>query len=99
MENDVHETKEYIVHEIYLHEGKDKQGWLVTAKTALRENHLVDDLAAGMLVENDVLVPEGIDLLFSKQTALLELMENGGLIHFSGVSEVSIYSLIRCAYK
>lgn len=67
--NDVHETNEYIIQGIYLPGGKDEEGRPATAKTALREIHLVDNLAAGMLIGNDVLVPEGIDLLFSTQTA------------------------------
>ncbi len=69
--NDVHETDEYIVQEIYFPGGKDKDGNKVTAKTARREIHLVDGLGAGMLIGNDVLVPEGIDLLFSKRVAQL----------------------------
>ncbi len=67
--NDVHETSEYIIQEIFFPRGKDKEGRPATARTALREIHLVDGLAAGMLIGNDVLVPEGIDLLFSKRVA------------------------------
>ena len=64
--NNVYEIKEYIVYEIYLSKGKDKEGRLITAKIALREIYLVDDLAAGILIRNNVLVPEEIDLLFLK---------------------------------
>ena len=64
--NNVYETKKYIVYEIYLPKGKDKEERLVTAKIALREIYLVDDLAVGILIRNNVLVPEGIDLLFLK---------------------------------
>ena len=70
--NDIHETNEYIIHEIYLPDGKDTDGRVVTAKTARREIHLVDGLAAGMLLGNDILVPEGIDLLFLKGTAHID---------------------------
>ena len=67
--NDVHETSEYIIQEIFFPRGKDKEGRPATARTALREIHLVDGLAAGMLIGNDVLVLEGIDLLFLKRVA------------------------------
>ena len=69
IENDIHETNEYIIHEIYLPDGKDKDERAVTAKTTPREIHLVDGLAADMLLRNDILVPEEIDLLFSKEIA------------------------------
>ncbi len=67
--NNVHKTSEYIIQEIFFSRGKDKEGRPATARTALREIYLVDGLAAGMLIENDVLVPEGINLLFSKRVA------------------------------
>ena len=67
--NDIYETSEYIIHEIYLPDSTDKDSKIVTAKTTMREIHLVDSLAAGMLIENDVLVPKGINLLFSKKVA------------------------------
>ena len=66
IENNVYETKEYIVYEIYLPRGKDKEERLVTTKIVLREIYLVDDLVASILIENDVLVLEEINLLFSK---------------------------------
>ncbi len=67
--NNVYKTSEYIIQEIFFLRGKDKEGRPATARTALRKIYLVDGLAAGMLIGNDVLVPEGIDLLFSKRVA------------------------------
>ena len=64
--NDIYETKEYIVYEIYLSKGKDKKERLVIVKIALREIYLVDDLAVGILIRNNILVLEGINLLFLK---------------------------------
>ena len=67
--NDIYKTSEYIIHEIYLPDSTDKDGKIVIAKTTIREIYLVDSLAAGMLIGNDVLVSEGINLLFSKKVA------------------------------
>ena len=69
--NDIYKTSEYIIHEIYLPDDTDKDGKIVTAKTTMREIHLVDSLAAGILIGNDVLVSEGINLLFSKKVAYI----------------------------
>ena len=68
----VHETNKYILHKIYLPDGKNKDGRLITTKTALREIYLVDKLAASILLGNDILVPEEIDLLFSKGIAYID---------------------------
>ena len=67
--NDIYKTSEYIIHEIYLPDSTDKDSKIVTVKTTIREIHLVDSLAAGILIGNDVLVSEGINLLFSKKVA------------------------------
>ena len=67
--NDIYEISEYIIYEIYLPNSTDKDSKIVIAKTAIREIYLVDSLAAGILIGNDVLVPEGINLLFSKKVA------------------------------
>ena len=66
IENDIYEINKYIIYEIYLSDEKNKNERVITVKTALREIHLVDELAADMLLRNDILVLEGIDLLFSK---------------------------------
>ena len=66
IKNNVHETSKYIIYKIYFPEGKDNEGRLITARTALRELHLINNLAADILIGNNVLVLKGIDLLFSK---------------------------------
>ena len=70
--NDIHEINEYIIHEIYLSNEKDKNGRDVTVKTISREIYLVNELAVDMLLRNDILIPEGINLLFSKETAYID---------------------------
>ena len=72
IENDIYKTNKYILYKIYLSNKKNKNERIVTIKTALREIHLVNRLAADMLLRNDILVPEGIDLLFSKKTAYID---------------------------
>ena len=69
--NDIYKTSEYIIHEIYLPDSTDKDGKIVIAKTTIREIYLVNSLAAGILIGNDVLVSEGINLLFSKKVAYI----------------------------
>ena len=69
--NDIYKTSEYIIHEIYLPDSTDKDDKIVIAKTTMREIYLVDSLAAGMLIGDDVLVSEGIDLLFLKKVAYI----------------------------
>ena len=63
-----HQTDEYVILSIYL-PGKTKDGQEVTAKTAPREIHLVDELKAKMLVGMDIMKPEGIDILSSRSVA------------------------------
>ena len=72
IKNDIHEINEYIIYEIYLSDEKNKNERVITIKTTSREIHLVNELAADMLLRNDILVPKGIDLLFSKQTAHID---------------------------
>ena len=71
IENDIHETNEYIIYEIYLLNKKNTNERVVTIKTTRREIYLVNKLAADMLLENDILVLEEIDLLFSKGIAYI----------------------------
>ena len=66
IENDIHEINEYIIYEIYLSDEKNKNERVITIKTTSREIHLVNKLAADMLLGNDILVSKEIDLLFSK---------------------------------
>ena len=68
--SDKHETDSYIINPLYL-PGKDQDGRKVMAKTALRELHIVNGLRAGMLIGNDIMNPECIDLLMSKQVVLI----------------------------
>ena len=63
-----HQTDEYVILPIYF-PGKTKDGQEVTAKTAPREIHLVDELKAKMLVGMDIMKPEGIDVLSSRSVA------------------------------
>ena len=69
--NDIYETSEYIIHEIYLPDSTDKDGKIVIAKTTIREIYLVNSLAAGILIGNDVLVSKGINILFLKKVAYI----------------------------
>ena len=69
--NDIYKTSEYIIHEIYLPDSTNKDSKIVIAKTTIREIYLVNSLAAGILIGNDVLVSEGINLLFSKKVAYI----------------------------
>ena len=64
--NNVYETNKYIIYKIYFLKGKDNEERLITTRTALKELYLINDLAAGILIGNNVLISEGIDLLFSK---------------------------------
>ena len=70
--NNVYETSEYIIYKIYFLEGKDNEGRLVTIRTALRELYFIDNLAADILIGNNVLISEGIDLLFFKQAVYID---------------------------
>ena len=72
IENDIYKTNKYILYKIYLFNGKNKDGRIVTIKTTLREIYLVNKLAADMLLRNDILVLEEIDLLFSKKIAHID---------------------------
>ena len=63
-----HQTDEYVILPIYF-PGKSKDGTDITAKTAPREIHLVDELKAKMLVGMDIMKPEGIDILTSRSSA------------------------------
>ena len=72
IENDIYETNKYILYKIYLFNKKNKDERVITIKTTLREIHLVNKLAVDILLENDILVLEEIDLLFSKKTAHID---------------------------
>ena len=66
IENNIYEINKYIIYKIYLSDEKNKNERVITIKTTLREIYLVNKLVVDMLLENDILVLEEIDLLFSK---------------------------------
>ena len=69
--SDKHRTDRYILAPLYL-PGKDTDGKPATAKMATRELHVVTGLRAGMLIGMDIMTPEGIDLINSKQRAWID---------------------------
>ena len=68
LKSNKHPTSEYTIFPL-LFPGKRKDGKQVTAKTASREVHIIDNLKAKMLVGMDVMVPEKIDIFASTSTA------------------------------
>ena len=66
-----HQSSEYAVFPLLL-PGKHKvTGKNVTAMTAPREVHIVDNLKAKMLIGMDIMVPENIDIILSTSTAYI----------------------------
>ena len=72
IENNIYEINEYIIYEIYLSNGKDKNEYIIIAKTISREIYLINELAIDILLENDILVLEEINLLFLKEIAYID---------------------------
>lgn len=68
--SDKHRATEYFINPLFI-PGKDLSGTEALAKTAPREIHVVDGLRAGMLLGSDIMTPEGIDLLISRQVAVI----------------------------
>ena len=66
IENNIHEIKKYIIYKIYFSDEKNKNNNTIIVKTALWEIYIIDDLIVEILIENDILILEEIDLLFSK---------------------------------
>ena len=72
IKNDIYEINKYIIHEIYLSNKKNKNERIVIVKTISKEIYLINKLAAGILLENDILVLEEINILFSKKIAYID---------------------------
>ena len=71
IKNDIYKINKYIIHEIYLSNGKNKNERVVIVKTTLREIYLINRLAADILLKNDILVLKEINLLFLKKIAYI----------------------------
>ena len=66
IKNDIYEINKYIIYKIYLSDEKNKNKRVIIVKTTSREIYLVNELAADILLKNDILILKEIDLLFSK---------------------------------
>ena len=78
--NDIHETNKYIIYKIYLSNKKNTNEHIVIIKITRREIYLVNKLVADMLLENNILVLEEINLLFSKGIAYIDSCDMNILI-------------------
>ena len=65
-----HQTSAYTIFPLLL-PGQLKNGKKVTAMTAPREVHIVDNLKAKMLIGMDIMVPEKIDIITSTSSAFI----------------------------
>ena len=72
IKNDIYKINEYIIYEIYLSNKKNKNKYIVTIKTISREIYIVDKLVVDILLENNILVLEEVNLLFSKKIAYID---------------------------
>ena len=72
IKNDIYEINEYIIYKIYLSNEKNKNEYIVTIKTTLREIYLMNKLVVDILLRNDILILEEIDLLFLKKIAYID---------------------------
>ena len=72
IKNDIYEINKYIIYEIYLFDEKNKNEYIVTVKTIPREIYLINELAADILLRNDILVLKEINLLFLKKIAYID---------------------------
>ena len=59
VENNRHQTNEFIIIEIYLSDQKDRVNVIVSVR---RKLHVIDDLRANMLIDNDIIDFERITL-------------------------------------
>lgn len=67
--SNVHQTSQFAIFPLFLPGTHKIIGKKVTALTALREVHIVDNLKAKMLIGMDIIMPEKIDVIVSTSSA------------------------------